>query len=246
MTKINLENIDNTDLSEKSDTQKNYNFMFFNLYNFIISLPKFSELNKNKNPSENKKIFLLENKDFLNQINSSYENNLNSTKNAEKVESDSSENILSVFQNYLKRFYEIIITKIVNSYIVPNEIISNLLINLNKIILDNLENPLIFSDFLINIYEKSKEKDFAMKVLSLSGLFILITKYKLDYQNYYNMLYQSLCLSHYDGKKLNFIFDAKYKNRIFKIFEISLKPSSVPILVILSFVKVKRFKIIFF
>jgi hypothetical protein len=234
--KSNLSDIGSESNSEK--TNENINFMFFNLYNFIISIPKFSDLkrnNKSKIGQDIKKgIFIIDNPEFLDA-----ENNIN-LANYEISQNllDKKEILYFCFEKNLKKSYEVIITKIVNSEICPNEIISNLLINLNKVVLENLENPLIFSDFLINLYEKAKEKDFSIKVLSLSGLFILITKYKLDYQNYYNMLYRSLSQNYYDGNKLNFIFDSKYRNRIFKIFEISLKPSSVPILVILSFLKV--------
>lgn len=227
---------------EENKSEENLNFMFFNLYNFIISMPKFTELKcsakkgKSSVRKNDSKIYMLENSNVLDAENKI---NLSNYEISEKV-LDKAEILYFCFEKNLKKFYEIAVTKIVNCDSCPKEIISNLLINLNKVILENLENPLIFSDFLINIYEKAKEKDFAMKVLSLSGLFILITKYKLDYQNYYNMLYQSLCQNYYDGNKLNFIFDAKYRNRIFKIFEISLKPSTVPILVILSFLKVSK------
>lgn len=224
----------------QAEAEKKANFIFFNLYNFIISIPKFTEFkkyNKNITNSDSNKIFMIENSEFLDAENilnmASYE-----ADNAFEGITDKKQILYFCFEKNLKKFYEILITKIVNADNVPNEIISNLLINLNKVILENLENPLIFSDFLINIYEKSKDKDFSMKVLSLSGLFVLITKYKLDYQNFYKMLYQSLCQTIYDGNKLSFIFDSKYRNRIFKIFEISLKPSSVPILVVLSFLKV--------
>lgn len=226
--------------SENSEdfSDKKLTFLFFNLFNFIISLPKFVELKKTKKNLEN--FYLLKNSeifDLENEINvNNYEYNTESNPDFTK------EDILFFyFEKNLQIFYQRIITKLINSENAPEEIIENLLKNLNKIVLENLENPLIFSDFLINIYEKSKEKDFSMKVLSLSGLFVLITKYKLDYQNYYNMLYKSLCESYYDGNKLNFIFDSKYRNRIFKIFEISLKPASVPILIILSFIKVNLF-----
>jgi hypothetical protein len=234
-----------SNLSEKDkreeavENSKNLNFMFFNLYNFIISIPKFADLKKSKKAAKssennNKKVYMIENSEVLDAENKI---NLSNYEISERV-LDKEEILYFCLEKNLKKFYEVVVTKIVNSDSCPDEIISNLLINLNKVILENLENPLIFSDFLINIYEKAKEKDFSMKVLSLSGLFILITKYKLDYQNYYNMLYQSLCQNYYDGNKLNFIFDSKYRNRIFKIFEISLKSSTVPILVILSFLKV--------
>jgi len=239
------ENLENSYLSEidreniKQKKSLNLSFMIFNIYNFIISIPKFSDLKNCKKTSKNSEIcinniFILENTDYFD-----YENiiNLSQYEISEGI-FKKSEILYFCFEKNLKKFYENIITKIINFVDSPKEIISNLLINLNKVVLENLENPLIFSDFLINIYEKAQENDFGMQVLSLSGLFILITKYKLDYQNYYSMLYKSLCKNYYDGNKLNFILDSKYRSRILKILEISLKPSSVPILVILSFLKV--------
>jgi hypothetical protein len=137
----------------------------------------------------------------------------------------------------LKFLYQNIIIIIVNSSSIPKDILTNLLSNLNKVIFDNLENPLIFSDYLINIYEKANDSEFEIKVLSLSGLFVLLTKYKLDYSNYYNMLYKTICMKHYDGSSVKTVFDSKNRNRLFKILELSLKSPTVAINVILSFIK---------
>jgi U3 small nucleolar RNA-associated protein 19 len=109
--------------------------------------------------------------------------------------------------------------------------------NLNKNIFDNLENPLIFSDYLINIYEKSSNQEFDIKVLSLSGLFVLITKYKLDYNDYYNIMYKTISMRLEDTNGIKSVFDSNHRNRIFKILDLSLKSSTVPILVVLSFIK---------
>lgn len=137
----------------------------------------------------------------------------------------------------LKFLYQNVMICIINSTNLPKEILVNLLTNLNKVILENLENPLIFSDYLINIYEKSTISEFDVKVLSLSGLFILLTKYKLDYSNYYNMLYKTISQKFYDSCGIKTVFDSKNRNRLYKILELSLKSSTVPIIVILSFIK---------
>jgi hypothetical protein len=137
----------------------------------------------------------------------------------------------------LKFLYQNVIIFVVNSASVPKEILADLLTNLNKVIFDNLENPLIFSDYLINIYEKADDSEFEIKVLSLSGLFVLLTKYKLDYSNYYNMLYKTISMKHYNGTSLKTVFDSSNRNRIFKILELSLKSPTVSINVILSFIK---------
>jgi hypothetical protein len=140
-------------------------------------------------------------------------------------------------ENKIKLIYQNIMIFLVNKSALPKDILQSLLINLNKVILDNLENPLIFSDYLINIYEKSSSDEFDVKILSLSGLFILITKFKLDYSNYYNFLYKTLSLKNYDENGVKTVFDSKYRNRLYKILELSLKSTTVPIMVILSFIK---------
>jgi hypothetical protein len=141
--------------------------------------------------------------------------------------------------NFNKTIYQYIIIQIINNKNTPRDIIKNILTNLNKVILDNLDNPLIFSDYLINLYEHSEAKDYDIKVLSLSGLFILITKYKLDYSNYYNILYKTLGMFYNSDYGLKYVIDSKYKARFFKILELSLKSTTVPIIVVFSFIKVK-------
>jgi len=137
----------------------------------------------------------------------------------------------------LKSHYQNIIIKLINQNKLPELLLKNILLNLNKIIFDNLENPLIMSDYLINIYEKSSCQEFDLKVLSLSGLFVLITKYKLDYSNFYQILYKTVSMKDYSKNLVKTVFDSKYRNRIFKIVELSLKSPTVPIIVILSFIK---------
>jgi U3 small nucleolar RNA-associated protein 19 len=132
--------------------------------------------------------------------------------------------------------YQNIITILINNENFPDDLLKNFLINLNKVILHNVNNPLIFSDYLINKASKGniiKLEDFDNKIFALSSLFILLTKYKLDYDKYYELLYKLISI------KLNnlTIFDSKYKNRIFKILELSLKSSQIPLIIICSFIK---------
>jgi hypothetical protein len=136
----------------------------------------------------------------------------------------------------VKRVYQNIVIKLINSQSFPKDLLKELLLSLNKNIFDNIENPLILSDYLIEIYENAT--DFDIKSLSLSGLFVLITKYKLDYPTYYNILYRTIGLTSYDNKGLKTIFDTQYKARFIKILELSLKNPTVSIVVILSFIKV--------
>ena len=132
--------------------------------------------------------------------------------------------------------YQEIITILINNENFPEDLLKNFLINLNKVFLNNVSNPLIFSDYLINKASKgniNKLEDFDNKIFALSSLFILLTKYKLDYDKYYELLYKLISI------KLNnlTIFDSKYKNRILKILELSLKSSQIPLIIICSFIK---------
>ena len=65
------------------------------------------------------------------------------------------------------------------------------------------------------------------------NLFILLTKYNLDYDKYYELLYKLI------SKKFNHItiFDSKYKNRILKLLQLSLTSEQIPYVVICSFIK---------
>jgi hypothetical protein len=143
----------------------------------------------------------------------------------------------------IKKLYQNIIIFLINHSLFPKSILKNLLLNLNKNILENVDNPLIFADYLINIYEKADMHDFDIKVLSLSGLFVLITKYKLDYEHYYKILYQTISLRLAtqngvgSGGGVKTIFDSKYRSRVFKILELSFKSPTVPLVVILSVIK---------
>jgi hypothetical protein len=140
--------------------------------------------------------------------------------------------------NEIKKNYQDLIVKIINSKETSQEIIAELMLNLNKSILNNLENPLILADYLITIYENSLGDEFDLKILSLSGLFILLSKYKLDYPNYFTILYRTISITYNNGCQVITVFDSQYKNRFIKILDLSLRTPSVSIIVILSFIKV--------
>ena len=107
---------------------------------------------------------------------------------------------------------------------------------LNKKIVQNVSNPIIFSDYLLNKTSSIKINsinDFDIQIFGLSSLFVLLTKYNLDYDKYYELLYKLI------SKKFNgiTIFDSKYKNRILKLLELSLTSEQIPYVVICSFIK---------
>lgn len=57
-------------------------------------------------------------------------------------------------------------------------------------ILGEVENPLIFADFLLETYVQGNEH----AVAALKSLFVLITKYNLECKDYYKHLYRLLSL----------------------------------------------------
>jgi hypothetical protein len=138
----------------------------------------------------------------------------------------------------VKRTYQNLIISILNSKETSKEIIVDLMLNLNKMILNNLENPLILADYIMYVYENSSGEEFDLKVLSLSGLFVLISKYKLDYPNYFTILYRTISLTYNNNNQLLTVFDSQYRARFIKILDLSLRTSSISIVVILSFIKV--------
>ena len=145
--------------------------------------------------------------------------------------------VSSLDDDTLKEKYQNIMISLINNPLFPDDLVKNFLIYLNKNIINNVSNPLIFSDYLINkTSDFSNIKnidDFDIKIFGLSSLFILLTKYKLDYDKYYTLLYELISLNVNSFT----IFDSKYKNRLYKILELSLKSSSVPFNVICSFIK---------
>ena len=138
--------------------------------------------------------------------------------------------------NELKEKYQNIIINLINEKLLPLSIIKEFMRILNKKIVQNVLNPIIFSDYLLKKTGEIKIKsinDFDIQIFGLSSLFVLLTKYNLDYDKYYELLYKLI------SQKFNCItiFDSKYKNRILKLLELSLTSEQIPYVVICSFIK---------
>jgi len=103
-----------------------------------------------------------------------------------------------------------------------------------KSIVGNLENPLIFSDYLFFLFEKNPDID--IKILALSCIFILIARHTLDMKNYYPRLYSLLSL-HLTPEIENSILSSKYKAKFFKLLESSLRTSKLPSQLVASYLK---------
>ena len=138
--------------------------------------------------------------------------------------------------NELKEKYQNIIISLINDKLLPLSIMKEFMKILNKKIVQNVTNPIIFSDYLVNKTGEIKIQsinDFDIQIFGLSSLFVLLTKYNLDYDKYYELLYKLI------SQKFNgiTIFDSKYKNRILKLLELSLTSEQIPYVVICSFIK---------
>lgn len=137
---------------------------------------------------------------------------------------------------HLRELYQKIFVTLINNKNFSEELVREFLISLNKGVIDNVENPLIFSDYLVRKSAASDVKtmkDFDIKIFALNGLFVLLTKYKFDYDRYYNTLYELIC-KRVGGQT---IFDSRYKNKFYKVLKDSLVSSSVPFVVVCSFLK---------
>jgi len=136
----------------------------------------------------------------------------------------------------LKEKYQDIIISVLNEKLLPVSILIEFMKILNKKIIQNVNNPIIFSDFLIKKTSEIKItsiNSYDIQIFGLSSLFILLTKYNLDYDQYYELLYK-LISQRFNGVT---IFDSKYKNRILKLIQLSLTSEQIPYVVICSFIK---------
>ena len=153
-------------------------------------------------------------------------------KNNEEKKTETNEDEI----NQLKEVYQNLITTMLNEKLLPINIVKEFMKILNKKIIQNVNNPIIFSDYLIKKTSEIEIKsinDYDIQIFGLSSLFILLTKYNLDYDKYYELLYKLI------SQKYNYItiFDSKYKNRILKLIQLSLTSEQIPYTVICSFIK---------
>jgi U3 small nucleolar RNA-associated protein 19 len=139
-------------------------------------------------------------------------------------------------KNDLKEKYQNLITNMLNEKYMPIELLNDFMKILNKKIIQNVNNPIIFSDYLLKKTSEIKIKsinDYDIQIFGLSSLFVLLTKYNLEYDKYYELLYKLI------SQKFNYItiFDSKHKNRILKLLELSLSSEQIPYVIICSFIK---------
>ena len=198
-----------------------YNYIFECLFD-IIKNKKI----KNETQFNNFYYFVINIKDLDYLIK---DNNIEEEKGVGEEEKEKEE------INKLKESYQNIITAMLNEKLLPLSIVIEFMKILNKKIIQNVNNPIIFSDYLIKKTSEIEIKsvnDYDIQIFGLSSLFILLTKYNLDYDKYYELLYKLI------SKKFNhIIFDSKYKNRILKLIQLSLTSEQIPYVIICSFIK---------
>jgi len=98
------------------------------------------------------------------------------------------------------------------------------LILLNEKVIPLLPRPLLVTDFLLSCYAVGG----AISMLALSGVFTLISKYNLEYPEFYTKLYQLFTIE---------IFHVKYKARFFHMSDVFLSSTHLPENLVAAFVK---------
>ena len=122
-----------------------------------------------------------------------------------------------------KKNYQALIMSLLHHDLSEN-LIQYVLMKVHSEILPNLQMPMQMADYLTDCFNYGG----MTSVLALSGLFELITKYNVNYPNYYNKLYQLLTPD---------AFQLKYRQRFLTLLVQSLRSSAVPSVVIAAFCK---------
>ncbi|XP_012277960.1 nucleolar complex protein 4 homolog A [Orussus abietinus] len=99
-----------------------------------------------------------------------------------------------------------------------------LLIVLLEDVMPHLEKPLLMTDFLMD----SLDTNGPIGILALHGVFILVTKYNLEYPNIFMKLY-----SMFEPE----IFHTKYKARLFYLSDLFLSSTHLPEALVAAFAK---------
>lgn len=100
----------------------------------------------------------------------------------------------------------------------------SILVVIHSDIIPILTSPLSLSDFLTDSYNLGG----IVSLLSLNALFILISKYNLDYPSFFSKLYRT-CRP--------YVFHAKYRARFFQLVALFLTSSYLPSYLVCAFAK---------
>ncbi|XP_021811477.1 nucleolar complex protein 4 homolog B [Prunus avium] len=106
----------------------------------------------------------------------------------------------------------------------PLDVYKEVLATLHQAVIPYLSNPVLLCDFLTRSYDIGG----VISVMALSGLFILMTQYGLEYPNFYEKLYALLVPS---------IFMAKHRSKFFQLVDACLKSPLLPAYLAAAFAK---------
>lgn len=106
----------------------------------------------------------------------------------------------------------------------PLDVYKEVLATLHQAVIPHLSNPVLLCDFLTRSYDIGG----VISVMALSGLFILMTQYGLEYPNFYEKLYALLVPS---------IFMAKHRSKFFQLVDACLKSPLLPAYLAAAFAK---------
>ncbi|XP_057441978.1 protein NUCLEOLAR COMPLEX ASSOCIATED 4 [Lotus japonicus] len=104
------------------------------------------------------------------------------------------------------------------------DLYKEVLVNLHQAVIPHLSNPIMLCDFLTRSYDVGG----VVSVMALSSLFVLMTKYGLEYPKFYEKLYALLVPS---------IFLEKHRARFFELLDSCLKSPLLPAYLAASFTK---------
>ncbi|KAL9231791.1 hypothetical protein vseg_006965 [Gypsophila vaccaria] len=162
---------------------------------------------------------------FLLTEDSNQEDSKHKDKNAKKLIGDSAKNEFT--SRHISKKMKVKFTKAWMSFLrlpLPLEVYKEVLVNLHQAVIPYLSNPVMLCDFLTRSYDIGG----VVSVMALSGLFILMTKYGLEYSNFYEKLYALLTPP---------IFMAKHRAKFFELLDACLKSPLLPAYLAAAFTK---------
>lgn len=106
----------------------------------------------------------------------------------------------------------------------PLDVYKEVLASLHQAVIPYISNPVVLCDFLTRSYDIGG----VISVMALSSLFIIMTKYGLEYPNFYEKLYALLIPS---------IFMAKHRSKFFQLLDACLKSPLLPAYLAAAFAK---------
>ncbi|PRQ25192.1 putative nucleolar complex protein [Rosa chinensis] len=106
----------------------------------------------------------------------------------------------------------------------PLDVYKEVLASLHQAVIPYISNPVVLCDFLTRSYDIGG----VISVMALISLFIIMTKYGLEYPNFYEKLYALLIPS---------IFMAKHRSKFFQLLDSCLKSPLLPAYLAAAFAK---------